>query len=119
MTAGRTSTTTRRIAGAGPVFYGLQWKSGNKIMRTINVSSEVNKLTLRYKQRFSSNEWKDMIYPVWLDWTWCNYGNYRAWFFCPVKGCGRHVAILYDGAIFVCRHCHKLAYPCQRETSPD
>jgi hypothetical protein len=25
------------------------------------------------------------------------------------------VAILYGGAIFACRHCHRLAYPSQRE----
>jgi hypothetical protein len=29
------------------------------------------------------------------------------------------VAILYGGNIFACRHCYRLAYPCQRETADD
>jgi len=99
--------------------FSWQWKSGNKVMATVNVHTEVNKLKLCYKQRLNENEWKDMSYPVWLDWTWCNYGNWRAWFLCPAEGCGRRVAILYGGAIFACRHCYKLAYPCQRETTFD
>ena len=97
--------------------FDWQWKSGNKTMATVNVHTEKNKIMLSYKRRSNDNEWKDMSYPVWLDWTWCNYGNYRAWFFCP--GCGRRVAILYGGATFACRHCYKLAYSCQRETPLD
>ena len=97
--------------------YGCQWESGNKIIATINVHTEIDKITLSYKQRSNSKEWKDVSYPVWLDWTWCNYGDWRAWFLCP--GCGRRVAILYGGATFACRHCYKLTYPCQRETTLD
>ena len=98
-------------------FFSRQWKSGNKIIATINVHSEINKITLSYKHKSYGNEWKDKSYTVWLDWTWCNYGNYRAWFLCP--GCGRRVAILYGGVTFACRHCYQLAYPCQRETTLD
>ncbi len=97
--------------------FDWQWESGNKILATVNVHTEINKITLSYKQRSNSKEWKDVSYPVWLDWTWCNYGDWRAWFLCP--GCGRRVAILYGGATFACRHCYKLAYPCQRETALD
>ena len=46
-------------------------------------------------------------------------GGRRAWFLCPAKGCGRRVAILFGGSIFACRHCHKLAYECQREPDDD
>ena len=92
-----------------------QWKFGNKIIRTINIRAEINKIILSYKQRLNSKESKYMSYPVWLDWTWCNYGNYRAWFLCPIKDCGRRVAILYDGTVFACRHCYQLSYSCQRE----
>ena len=97
--------------------FGWQWKSDNKIMATVNVHTEINKVKLSYKQRSNGNEWKDVSYTVWLDWTWCNYGDWRAWFLCP--GCDRRVAILYGGATFACRHCYKLAYPCQRETALD
>jgi hypothetical protein len=42
----------------------------------------------------------DYEYAVLLEWTRCHYGGERAWFRCPVIGCGRRVAILYGGAIF-------------------
>ena len=32
---------------------------------------------------------------------------------------GAALAILFGGSIFACRHCHKLAYDCQRETDDD
>jgi hypothetical protein len=60
-----------------------------------------------------------MEYPVYLEWTGLHYGGRRAWFRCPAKGCGRRVAILYGGAIFACRHCHRLAYLSQRESAGD
>jgi len=97
--------------------FSRQWKSSNKTMATVNVHTEKNKITLSYKHKSNGNEWKDVSYLVWLDWTWCNYGDWRAWFLCP--GCSRRVAILYGGATFACRHCYKLAYPCQRETALD
>lgn len=74
---------------------------------------------LFYKQRSNSGDWRDVGYAVGLDWTGCNYGAERPWWRCPAKGCGRRVAVLYGGAIFACRHCHKLAYPSQRETPFD
>ena len=64
-------------------------------------------------------EWKDELYPVRLDWSPCTYGGRRAWFLCLAAGCGRRVAILYRGGIFACRHCYRLAYPCQREIDDD
>ena len=56
-------------------------------------------------------------YAVKLDWTACTYGGQRVWFLCPATGCGRRVAYLYGGAMFACRHCHRLAYHSQRETA--
>jgi hypothetical protein len=35
------------------------------------------------------------------------------WFRCPVKGCGRRVAILHENGIFACRQCHQLVYESQ------
>ena len=49
--------------------FDWQWKSGNKIMATVNVHTEKNKIKLSYKQRSNGNEQKDVSYPVWLDWT--------------------------------------------------
>ena len=48
--------------------------------------------------------------------TACNYGGNRPWFKCPVRECGRRVAILYrQDESFVCRHCAGFAYRTQRE----
>jgi len=91
------------------------WKQGGKRDGYIEFWMEENRLILSYKYRERGEDWKAMEYPVYLDWTPCNFGGYRPWFICPVRGCGRRVAKLYGGAIFACRHCHQLGYASQRE----
>lgn len=57
---------------------------------------------------------------VLLDTTPCNYGGVRYWFLCPASGCCRRVAILYLGGRYpACRHCLRLAYRTQNESSAD
>jgi hypothetical protein len=58
-------------------------------------------------------------YQVPIESTSCHLGGERVWFRCPNRYCGRRVAILYGGKTFVCRHCWKANYRCQRETSND
>ena len=60
-----------------------------------------------------------MNYPVRLAWTGCSFGGRRVWWLCPAVGCGRRVALLFGGAVFACRHCHRLAYRSQREADHD
>ena len=44
----------------------------------------------------------------------CNFGKYRYWLKCPIKGCGKSVSTLYlKDEIFACRKCHKLLYKSQ------
>lgn len=62
--------------------------------------------------------WTEASYGIGLVWTQCHLGGRRAWWRCPVAGCGRRVAILYGGDIFGCRHCQQLTYRTQYE-SPD
>jgi len=81
--------------------------------------TEADRVILNYRSRINGGEWQSMEYPVYLEWTPCNLGGRRVWFRCPAQGCGRRVAILFGGSIFACRHCHKLAYECQRETYDD
>ncbi len=38
---------------------------------------------------------------------------------CALLGCGRRVALLCCGAVFACRHCHRLVYRSQREADDD
>lgn len=97
--------------------FSWRWSRHGVEVASIRVSTEINRVTLTYRHRNGGGDWKDKSYPVWLDWTPCNYGGQRAWFRCPASGCGRRVAILYSGGIFACRHCYQLAYPSQRETA--
>jgi len=95
--------------------FNWNWSRDGKSVASIQVHTQVNAVILTYRHRSSGGSWKNESYPVTLDWTDCNFGGQRPWFLCPAKGCRRRVAILYGGGIFACRHCHRLAYPSQRE----
>ena len=99
--------------------FGWQWLRNGETVASIRVRTEQDRVVLTYSHRSGDGEWKNVCYPVSLDWSPCNFGGKRPWFHCPAKGCGRRVAILYGGAIFACRHCHQLAYPSQREVDYD
>src|ERR1035441_7592348 len=96
----------------------LHWTRNGKDVGSIGVRSTLDSVVLSYRRRFpGSDEWKSEEYPVYLEWTPCNYGGKRPWFLCPARGCGRRVAVLYGGGIFACRQCHRLVYESQREQS--
>jgi len=95
------------------------WSVNGDTCATINLLVGADRVTLNYQTRERSGDWRSMNYPVPLAWTACNFGGRRAWWLCPAVGCGRRVAALYGGAVFACRHCHRLAYRCQRETNDD
>lgn len=99
--------------------FGWQWTRNGETVASIQVRTESDRVILSYRHRSGGGEWKAEEYPVRLDWSPCTYGGRRAWFLCSAVGCGRRVAILYGGGIFACRHCYRLAYPCQRETADD
>ena len=102
--------------------FGWHWTCNGNEVASIRMRTEVDRVILNYRSRSNGGnggDWQPMECPVTLEWTPCNLGGRRAWFLCPAKGCGRRVAILYGGSIFACRHCHRLAYDCQRETDGD
>lgn len=99
--------------------FGWQWTRGGNEVASIQIRTESDRVILGYRTQRNGGEWRPMEYSVYLAWTDCNLGGRRPWFLCPAQGCGRRVAILYGGSIFACRHCHKLAYECQRETDDD
>lgn len=98
--------------------FKLTWSRNGNPEANIDTQVHTDRVRLIYRAKPDGNEWQDMNYPVRLAWTACHYGGQRAWWLCPVAGCGRRVAVLYGGAVFACRYCQKLAYKCQRET-PD
>lgn len=86
----------------------------------IQSSAKGGHLTMEYDCWTASGDQKHVSEVIMLDWTKCNYGGVRPWFICPGAGCGRRVGKLYMvGMLFRCRHCHDLAYDCQRETRQD
>src|SRR5574343_1817484 len=99
--------------------FGWNWSRNGETVASIQIRTAEDRVILDYRSRGNGSEWKAMEYPVRLEWMPCNLGGRRVWFRCPARGCGRRVAVLYGGSIFACRHCHKLAYQCQRETDDD
>ena len=99
--------------------FGWQWTRNGDEVASIQIRTEADHMILNYRSRSNGGEWQPMEYPVYLEWTPCHLGGRRAWFLCPAQGCGRRVAILFGGSVFACRHCHKLAYACQREADHD
>jgi hypothetical protein len=95
--------------------FNWQWTRNGGTAAWISVRTEADRVVMSYRHRRDGGEWKGEEHPVRLDWTPCTYGGQRVWFLCPVAGCGRRVALLYGGPVFACRHCHRLAYRCQRE----
>ncbi|WP_306581529.1 hypothetical protein [Dokdonella sp.] len=94
-----------------------QWMRAGECVATVDMHAEAGCLRLDYRYRIGE-AWHDATCPVPLDWTACRYGGARAWFRCP--SCTRRVALLYIvRGLFACRHCHRLAYRCQREGAED
>ena len=99
--------------------FGWQWSRDGDEVASIRVRVGHGNVRLVYRQRSYGDDWQDMDYPVWLDWTTCHLGGKRPWFLCPARGCGRRVAVLYGGGVFACRNCRQLAYPSQNEDRSD
>lgn len=96
-----------------------QWFRHGEVIASIHVRTEQSRVILTYRQQKGDSDWKDESYPIYLGWSDCHLGGERPWFFCPVRCCGRRVAILYGGSIFACRQCLSLTYQSQRETRDD
>lgn len=86
----------------------------------VSIEVHLGYLALTYRVQLpGETEPRDIQSLVPLDWVACNYGGRRPWFICPNPECRRRVAILYGNVVFACRHCHRLAYQCQKETDDD
>jgi hypothetical protein len=99
--------------------FSWQWTRNGEPRGNINIRPESDCVILNYRNRQRGEEWTEQEYAVMLERTPCLYGGDRVWFRCPAGGCGRRVAILYGGRVFACRHCLRLAYPCQHESPGD
>lgn len=93
----------------------LHWKQNGESQAAIQIQVEFDYLILNYRYPIDGGVWQPVEDRVYLEWTDCHFGGRRVWFQCPRDSCGRRTAILYGGSKFLCRHCHELVYPCQRE----
>ncbi len=91
------------------------WTTGDKA--SIGLQALASALRLDFRVRSGGEDWRDVVQVVDLEHTPCHYGGTRPWFRCP--RCGRRVAKLFGGALFLCRKCHGLAYRSQSETFSD
>lgn len=99
--------------------FALTWTRDGEAVRSVRIQVHTACVILSHWRQLQAGKWEEITYPVGYSWTSCTYGGRRLWWHCPAAGCGRRVAILYDGSMFACRHCHRLAYRSQRETEDD
>jgi hypothetical protein len=76
---------------------------------------------LSYPVRVGAREWRPVTDTIAIVHMPCRFGGSRAYFICPGprgNDCGRRVTKLHlSNRYFLCRHCTKLAYASQFETS--
>jgi hypothetical protein len=91
----------------------LTWSRGGTPTGNIDYRVEVSGLRLTYKTRSHGGEWQDVDELVPFVQTPTNFGGGRRWFEC--LSCRTRCRILYGGAYFRCRRCHRLKYESQYE----
>ncbi len=99
--------------------FSLTWSRNDKPRGSISILCDRDQLTLVYRHQVRGQSSESITCPVSLSWSNCHFGGRRPWFHCPVRKCNRRVSKLYGGKIFACRHCQRLAYKSQRESSLD
>ena len=91
----------------------LTWSRGGTPTGNIDYRVEASGLRLIYKTRSHGGEWRDVDELVPFVHTRTNFGSGRRWFEC--LSCRIRCRILYGGAYFRCRRCHRLKYESQYE----
>lgn len=100
--------------------FSWSWTRNGETMARINIRVNDDCAHLTYRQSWRGENWRDCSNIVQIDLTPCHFGGSRAWWRCPVTGCGRRVALLYSSrGVYACRHCLGLAYRSQRESPSD
>lgn len=91
----------------------ISWSRGGHKTGSIRVARLPGGLQLSYRQRRHGDEWQDVNELVPLISTRAQFGGSRQWFQC--LSCRSRCRILYGGAYFRCRRCHRLKYESQYE----
>ena len=114
----------RRGCLRSPRRFSWAWRQDGERVASINVETERNRVTLKYRSRRYGEDWAGAKQQFPVVWTPCRFGGERPWFTCSVYAngtyCGRQVTKLYQtGRLFACRHCSRLAYASQQESAHD
>ncbi len=97
-------------------YFISKWYVREEVQSSIEGWSESDHIVVAYRHQYNGEPWESLKYPIALERTRCHFGGTRAWFLCPGHECGRRVAILYSGRLFLCRHCRQLSYNSQQES---
>src|SRR5688572_22337639 len=92
----------------------MSWSRGGVSAGSIVFWTRPDRLCLTYRVRnYGEEEWTQIQEHIFFAWTRTAFNGRRRWFVCP--RCGRNCRILYGGAYFRCRQCHRLTYESQYE----
>ena len=120
-TAGALRLEVNELNKSGALAPGCQstssWSRGGEQIGTINICAAEGGITLVYRSRAGGEEWADHREQIAISWEPCRFGGRRPYFHCP--SCRRRLLYLYGFRRFLCRTCHGLAYPSQRERESD
>lgn len=102
----------------------LSWSRGRDVVVSIGLHADEDRLHLSYRVQVSGGGWENVQETVRTVRVACHYGGSRPYFLCPGIAygvvCERRVAKLYAASrYFLCRHCYRLSYACQREDDLD
>ena len=102
-----------------PWFSWVRTRDGERLA---SVAIRHHSVILKYRNRSYGEDWSDVEQWVTIAWTPCRFGGERPWLVCSAESngvdCGRRVTKLYSvGGLFACRHCHRLAYESQQEST--
>ena len=89
----------------------LTWSRGGSETGSICVTCHDGGVRLIYRQRRNGGEWTEVNEFMPIVETPAQFGGRRQWFRCP--SCHDRCRILYGGAHFRCRKCHRLRYESQ------
>ena len=98
-------------------FGGWQWSRNGEKVADIRIRTTEADLVLIYRTRPNGGPWRDVEQPVAITWSPCRFGGRRPFLCCP--RCGRQSAKLFLLGDVLCRTCHGLVYPSQRERDLD
>ena len=91
----------------------ITWSVRGEQTGSIGVARLPGGIQLNYRQRSHGEEWRDVADFIPVVETTTNFGGHRQWFQCP--SCHSRCRIIYGGALFRCRRCHRLKYDTQYE----